>query len=75
MRSGEVFACMFLRRWHSFVEAGEDVLCVNESDDAVKVHVAPETFIGPEKRGEVTRVSKARGFEKYVVKAAAACYQ
>ena len=54
----------FLRR---FVEAFEDILRVNDGDNAIKVETAAEAFVHPKHGSNISRICNASGLEQNVV--------
>lgn len=62
-------------RGNRFIERFEDVFCVDESYDSVEVYGTAETFVDPEKGGEITRVSESSGFEKDVIESTTAVHE
>ena len=58
-----------------FFEGFEQVLCVEERDDAVEIDGAAESFVEPEDWSDVAWVCEAGGFEQDVVESAVALHQ
>lgn len=55
-----------------FVEAEEDVLRVDQGDDAVEIDGTTKAIVEPEKGGEISRVRETAGLENNIIKGAAA---